>query len=689
MSQACAQGERRIGSARASPSLRTSIEPPGANLQRLRRMRRWRVGSLVALHALILAHVAHWLVTGRSLAPVVLSDLMRTLELGEVNPGFVLFCAALATSLLFGRFLCGWACHMGALQDASASLLRRVGVRPRPFRARLLGYAPIALAVYMFIWPTLKRVAVVPAMSRIWPDGAAMLGGARDFPGFHASMLTSDLWAGLPRWVVAVPFLLVCGAATVYFLGTRGLCRYGCPYGGLFAPADRLSIGRVTVDQSRCDQCGICTAVCSSDIRVHEEVGRFGRVVNSRCEKTMDCLAACPRDALSFAFTTPAILTVSAGAGAHGVDRRDLTLGEELACVGVFLVAFASFRGLYGSVPMLMAFSGAMCVAFIVWKAWRLSRDRSATLAGAALRTAGRLTGRGRAFVACAVALGLFVLHSGAVRASACIGGLEDGRVRTARHVVFSGAAPTPQDAAAARRALRWYGVASSISEGGIGLSGTPAVEIRKAWLRLVLGDADRAAAALRRAIALDGGSDGACAELGRVLLLAGRPEEAIVGLRDHCDRDARLHQTRELLAGLLVGAGRSEEAAALHEEALVRRPKDPGALVSAAVGRLAVGRPGDSLALFEAALRAAPEDGRSRRGYAVALGRVGRVDDAIAAIEAGLRLPRSDQAGLLRTGAEILITAQRETEARAMVERVARLSNEKRQHAHPAEQRR
>ena len=38
--------------------------------------------------------------------------------------------------------------------------------------------------------------------------------------------------------VFIIPFLFIVGFMTVYFLGSKGFCTYGCPYGGVFGIAD-------------------------------------------------------------------------------------------------------------------------------------------------------------------------------------------------------------------------------------------------------------------------------------------------------------------------------------------------------------------------------------------------------------------------------------------------------------------
>jgi NAD-dependent dihydropyrimidine dehydrogenase PreA subunit len=168
----------------------------------------------------------------------------------------------------------------------------------------------------MFIWPTFKRellTRVFEATGAAWPW---WLRRHRRSSGCQTELVVEDYWATFPEWYIAVPFLLVCGFATVYFLGAKAFCTYACPYGGLFGLVEPASPTRVRVDHDKCGECGHCTAACTSNVRVHEEIKAFGMVVDAGCMKTMDCISVCPNDALSIGLGRPAI-----GAGVRGGAR--------------------------------------------------------------------------------------------------------------------------------------------------------------------------------------------------------------------------------------------------------------------------------------------------------------------------------------------------------------------------------
>src|SRR5205085_2869406 len=169
---------------------------------------------------LMVVHVVQWLAMGSTVSPIEPSETMFTLQSGAVNAGFIFFTLAIASTLIFGRFVCGWGCHIVALQDLCAWLLNKVGIKPRPFRSRLLIYIPILAAFYMFVWPTVGKMiaAGTPAAA---------------IPPFTNHLITSNFWDTFPPVAVAIPFLFICGFMTVYFLGNKGFCTYACPYGGV------------------------------------------------------------------------------------------------------------------------------------------------------------------------------------------------------------------------------------------------------------------------------------------------------------------------------------------------------------------------------------------------------------------------------------------------------------------------
>ena len=265
----------------------------------------------------MIGHVAQWLLQGVTVSPVEPSEGMELAKHGIVNTGLVFFVAAVLVTAVFGRFFCGWGCHLVALQDLSRWILIKLRLKPRPLRSRLLGLVPLIAFAYMFLWPAVYKVAVGQGLGPI-----------------KVEMTTADFWATFPGLTVAAVTFVICGFAVVLVLGSKGYCTYGCPYGAAFGLADRVAPIRVRVTEA-CAGCATCTSVCTSNVRVHEEVREHGMVVDPGCMKCLDCVANCPNDALYVGVGRPAV-----GRKPSRRGPGSLSLSEEILAALFFILGF-------------------------------------------------------------------------------------------------------------------------------------------------------------------------------------------------------------------------------------------------------------------------------------------------------------------------------------------------------------
>lgn len=366
---------------------------------------RARAACLWGVYALIGLHVLHWKLAGRTLAPLELNEVLYTLHLGIVTAGFLFMAAALAGTLVFGRFFCGWACHMMGAQDLSARLLEKAGLRPRPFRSRSLAWVPFLLAFYLVAWPQLARVLAGGALPRLRVQG--------DASGW-ASFVTCDFFRNLPGPGIAAATFLVCGTLIILLLGSRSFCSAVCPYGTLFRACDALAPKRL-IAAGGCERCGRCTAACRSGVRVHEELNRYGTIVDPNCVKDLDCLGSCPNRAIAYGTALPPLL--------RGLPRPasaelpySLTPAEDALLAAGTLGGLLALRGLYELIPLLLAAGLAVVFGYGCVMARRLGTAAEVRFHGRALRLRGELTRAGRLGASLAAAAGLLVLHSGFVR---------------------------------------------------------------------------------------------------------------------------------------------------------------------------------------------------------------------------------------------------------------------------------
>lgn len=596
------------------------------NAPRPLRYARKRAAVLALVYLLMGIHIAHWKASGKTLAPLELNEVMYTLELGIVTAGFVFMCVAMLSVLLFGRFFCSWGCHILALEDLCAWLLGKIGIKPRPIRSRLLLLVPPLAMFYMFLWPQTKRL-----LTGAWPALEPLIGNPPPFElrvlgdqeGW-ASFVTQDYWRNLPGPWIAVLTFLSCGFAIVWVLGSRAFCAYGCPYGVLFAVADRFAPGRIVL-RGECTGCGHCTAVCDSHVRVHEEIAAHGRVVNPDCLKDLDCVSVCPTQGIGFRFAKPAFFAKTGDPQAPKI-RYDLSWPEELLAAGAFLATLLVFRGLYASVPFLMTLGLGSFLAWVFIVALRLVRRPNVRFVTIQLRRDGRWTAAGRVYALATVLLLAFMAHSGVIRWHEARSQRLFGEILAATP---HGSAP-PAD----------------LVEETLGH-----LRFRETWGLHVPPELDQ------KLLALYGAT--------------GRTGEATPVLARMVARDPGRPDLRLALAEAQSALQRYDAAETQLREALRLDPRSAPAWYNLGVLVSARGDDASALACYESAVRCDSADADSRNNLGHLLGRLGRTEEALAHLREAVRL-KPDSAVSHFNLAGLLAAAGRKAEAEEHLRRAA-----------------
>ena len=470
------------------------------------RSSRWRMWTLISVHILFMIHLSHWLTTGRTLSPVEPSESMFFIERGELNAGFIFFASTLLLTLIFGRFFCGWGCHVVALQDLCGAIMKKCGVRPQLFKSRLLMYVPLIIGFEMFIWPSIQIHLLGPPTGIIsdldwvaWFDGIPAANWV-----FSNHLMTTGFWDTFAGPWMAIPFLGICGFAVVYFLGAKGFCTYGCPYGAFFAGADRLAPGKIVANLDACEKCGHCTASCTSNVRIHEEIQVYEKVVSPGCMKCLDCVSVCPTGALSFGMTTPKLFSKPLEGRTPKAKRFDLTMREELVYFILFFAIRYAWRSVYHEVPMLMATGIAGCLTFLLWKSVRTFRDRDVRVLKYPLKSGGQILRRGH-FVRLATAssmvltvvLGISKWHQEQAEWQYARLSLRNANMD---HVLLVGLPPVDDQARAiAARGAANLKLLRTVGNGGLALRPQPEelpIEQRLGYFWVIAGDLPAAQAA-------------------------------------------------------------------------------------------------------------------------------------------------------------------------------------------------
>lgn len=195
---------------------------------------------------------------------------------------------------LLGRFVCGWLCPFGLVQD----LVHKIPVFKKKKRLpghRILKYGKYVVLIFLVGAGSLflfGEYAKVPAFCKYLCPSGTFFGA---LPLLGTSDALRDQAGGLFFWKLGVLLFLLVLSVKVY----RPFCQYLCPLGAIYGWFNRFSLVQIHWEKERCTSCHSCEKACPVALSV-QEISRSPECI--RCGK---CVSACPQNCLHFSCKTP------------------------------------------------------------------------------------------------------------------------------------------------------------------------------------------------------------------------------------------------------------------------------------------------------------------------------------------------------------------------------------------------
>lgn len=217
-----------------------------------------------------------------------IGSLQAVLGAREYRFAFYVVGALLFFGALLGRFVCGWLCPFGLVQDLLYKIPFVKKWKKLPGDRWLKALKYVILAGFVVLLPL--TVLDIVGQGQPWfckvicPSGTLFAG----VPLVAGNPALRGGLGWLFGWKMAVLAVLLLLSIAVY----RPFCRYLCPLGAIYGAFNPIAFYRFRVEESRCTGCGACRSACPMDIPVCQTPNSPDCI---RCGK---CRQACPTGAI-------------------------------------------------------------------------------------------------------------------------------------------------------------------------------------------------------------------------------------------------------------------------------------------------------------------------------------------------------------------------------------------------------
>lgn len=198
--------------------------------------------------------------------------------------GFLIFIGS-----LMGRFVCGWLCPFGLIQDLLHKIpfVKKINTFRRDKLLRKLKY--VILIVFVILMP----LFLVDVLGQGSPYFCKLICPAGTLEGGIPLVLLNKTLRSTVGWLYAWKNLLLAVTIFLSIMIYRPFCKYICPLGAVYSLFNPISVFRYQVDKDKCTDCGACAKACKMQVNPVKNAN------HTECIRCGLCKEVCPEKAIS------------------------------------------------------------------------------------------------------------------------------------------------------------------------------------------------------------------------------------------------------------------------------------------------------------------------------------------------------------------------------------------------------
>ena len=228
-----------------------------------------------------------------AIASCPIGSLQAVIGSRDYKISFYMIGFLMITGSLIGRFVCGWLCPFGLVQDLIYKIpgIKKIKEVPYDKYLRFLKY--VVLIVFVIVLPLF--ITNYSGYGKPWfcklicPSGTLLAG----IPLISMNTSLRSIIGSLFIWKLSILILIIILSIKIY----RPFCKYICPLGAIYGIFNKYSLYKYEIDYNKCTKCTLCYKKCDMNVAIYKTPNSVECI---RCGK---CIKGCPNKAIKITFS--------------------------------------------------------------------------------------------------------------------------------------------------------------------------------------------------------------------------------------------------------------------------------------------------------------------------------------------------------------------------------------------------